>query len=63
MKLSSLLKSITPTGLHGIKVERDGQIVDIKDTGSHAIRPLPYDLSPDPEIGSVHYRAQDVQLG
>ena len=63
MKLSSLLKSITPAGLHGIRAERDGQIVDIKAAGSRAIRPLPYDLSPDPEIGSIHYRAQDVQPG
>ncbi len=63
MKLSSLLKSITPTGLHGIRAERDGQIVDIKGAGSRATRPLRYDLSPDPEIGSIHYRAQDVQPG
>lgn len=63
MKLSSLLKSITLIGLHGIRAERDGQIIDIKSAGSRSIHSIPYDLSPDPEIESVHYRAQDVQPG
>jgi len=63
MKLSSLLKSITPTGLYGIRAEFNGQIVDIKGAGPRAPSPMHYDLSPDPEIGSVHYRTQDVKPG
>lgn len=46
MKLSSLLKMVTPVSFYGTHV----------DTGQ-------FSLSPDPEIGSVHYRAQDVKPG
>jgi murE/murF fusion protein len=46
MKLSSLLKTITPVSCYG--------------TGPDAGQ---FSLSPDPEISSVHYRAQDVKPG
>ncbi len=46
MKLSSLLKTVTPISFYG--------------TGPDAGQ---FSLSPDPEIGSVHYRAQDVKPG
>ncbi|OEU61133.1 MAG: UDP-N-acetylmuramoyl-L-alanyl-D-glutamate--2,6-diaminopimelate ligase, partial [Desulfobacterales bacterium S5133MH16] len=46
MKLSSLLKTVTPVSFSG--------------TGPTAGQ---FSLSPDPEIGSVHYRAQDVKPG
>ncbi|MGD8893923.1 MAG: Mur ligase family protein, partial [Desulfobacterales bacterium] len=46
MKLSSLLKTITPVSSYG--------------TGPDAGQ---FSLSPDPEISSVHYRAQDVKPG
>lgn len=46
MKLSSLLKTVTPVGFYGTG----------PDTGR-------FSLSPDPEITSVHYRAQDVKPG
>ena len=46
MKLSSLLKTVTPVSFYGTG----------PDTG-------PFSLSPDPEIGSIHYRAQDVKPG
>ncbi len=46
MKLSSLLKTVTPVSFYGTG----------PDTGQ-------FSLSPDPEIGFVHYRAQDVKPG
>lgn len=46
MKLSSLLKMVTPVSFYG--------------TGPDTER---FSLSPDPEIGFVHYRAQDVKPG
>ena len=46
MKLSSLLKTVTPVSVYGTAPV----------TGQ-------FSLSPDPEIGSVHYRAQDVKPG
>jgi len=46
MKLSSLLKTVTPVSFYG--------------TGPDAGQLSP---SPDPEISSIHYRAQDVKPG
>ncbi|MBW2620222.1 MAG: UDP-N-acetylmuramoyl-L-alanyl-D-glutamate--2,6-diaminopimelate ligase [Deltaproteobacteria bacterium] len=46
MKLSNLLKTITPVSFYGTD----------PDAGQ-------FSLSPDPEIGSIHYRAQDVKPG
>ncbi|MEA1947472.1 MAG: UDP-N-acetylmuramoyl-L-alanyl-D-glutamate--2,6-diaminopimelate ligase [Thermodesulfobacteriota bacterium] len=46
MKLSSLLKTVTPVSFYG--------------TGPDAGQ---FSLSPDPEISSIHYRAQDVKPG
>jgi len=46
MKLSSLLKTVTPVSFYG--------------TGPDAGQ---FSVSPDPEISSIHYRAQDVKPG
>ena len=46
MKLSSLLKTITPVSFYGTD----------PDAGQ-------FSLSPDPEIGSIHFRSQDVEPG
>ena len=62
MRLSYLLKTVDPVGFYGIEAEQSGHVSDIGNTEN----PDPdagFFLSPDPEIGSVHYRAQDVQPG
>ena len=56
MKLSNLLKTITPVSFSGISAESGEEGVDIKNARH-------YSFSPDPEISSIHYRAQDVKPG
>ncbi len=56
MKLSNLLKAVTPISVIGISAEGRAQNAENKN-------PLPHTLLPDPEICSIHYRAQDVKPG
>jgi murE/murF fusion protein len=63
MKLSNLLESVIPVSFYGINIESTRQSADIKNTDPNAPYDMQFSLSPDPEIGSVHYRAQDVKPG
>ena len=63
MKLSNLLESVMPVSFYGINIESTRQSADIKNTDPNAPYDMQFSLSPDPEISSVHYRAQDVKPG
>ena len=63
MKLSNLLESVIPISFYGINIESTRQSADIKNSDPNAPYDMQFSLSPDPEIGSVHYRAQDVKPG
>lgn len=54
MRLSDLLKTVDPVRLNGIEAKQSGHVSNTSNA-EH--------LNPDPEIGSIHYRAQDVQPG
>jgi len=62
MRLSDLLKTVDPVRFYGIEAGQSGYV---SDTGNleHPDPDAGFLLSPDPEIGSIHYRAQDVQPG
>jgi len=62
MRLSDLLKTVDPVRFYGIEAEQSGHVSDIENTG-HSDPDARFLFSPDPEIGSIHYRAQDVQPG
>jgi len=54
MRLSDVLKTLNPVRFCGIEAGQSGYVSDSGNT-EH--------LDPDPEIGSIHYKAQDVQPG
>lgn len=54
MRLSDLLKTVDPVRLNGIEAKQSGHVSKTSNA-EH--------LDPDPEIDSIHYRAQDVQPG
>jgi UDP-N-acetylmuramoyl-L-alanyl-D-glutamate--2,6-diaminopimelate ligase len=56
LKLSNLLKAVTPISVIGMSAEGRAQNAENKNA-------LPHTLLPAPEIGSIHYRAQDVKPG
>jgi MurE/MurF fusion protein len=62
MRLSDVLKTVNPKACYGIEAASSGHIPENRSTG-----PFDYGdgvfVSPDPEIGSIHYRAQDVRPG
>jgi len=62
MRLSDLLKTADPVRFYGIEAGQSGYV---SDTGNleHPDPDAGFLLSPDPEIGSIHYRSQDVQPG
>jgi murE/murF fusion protein len=63
MKLSRLLSNIKPVSLHGLRAtcgERDAGIKNVNERESASKN---WFLSPDPEIISIHYKAQDVKPG
>jgi UDP-N-acetylmuramyl tripeptide synthase len=62
MRLSDLLKTVDPVGFYGIEAEQSGHVSDIGNT-EHSDPDVGFLFLPDPEIGSIHYRAQDVQPG
>ena len=63
MKLSNLLREITPVSFKGIRLERKGQRADRKRKKMTPSKMSAYSFSPNPEITSVHYRSQDVKPG
>ncbi|MBW2603160.1 MAG: UDP-N-acetylmuramoyl-L-alanyl-D-glutamate--2,6-diaminopimelate ligase [Deltaproteobacteria bacterium] len=62
MLLSDLLKTADPVTFYGIEAEKSGHVSDIGNT-EHPDPDAGFLLSPDPDIGSIHYRAQDVRPG
>ncbi len=62
MRLSDVLKTVSPKACYGIKAEWCGPTAGNTSAGpsDSAAGTL---LSPDPEIGSIHYRAQEVLPG
>jgi len=54
MRLSDLLKTVDPVRINGIEAKQSGHVSNTS-SAEH--------LNPDPEIGSIHYRAQDVRPG
>jgi len=70
VKLSQLLKSIEPIQIYPITVQgtrcraQDRDQRASKNINEHDVRcAIPYVELPDPDVGSIHYRAQDVQPG
>ena len=62
MRLSDLLKTLDPVRFYGIEAGQSNHVSDIGNT-DNPDSDAEFLLSPDPEIGSIHYRAQDVQPG
>jgi MurE/MurF fusion protein len=62
MRLSDVLKTVSPKACYGMKAASCGHIPEDKRAGSSKSADVAL-LSPDPEIASIHYRAQDVQPG
>ena len=62
MRLSDVVKTVSPKTCYGMKAVSCTSVPENGNTGhsGSADRVL---FSPDPEIGSIHYRAQDVQPG
>ncbi len=63
MKLSRLLSNIKPVSLHGLNAMYGEGGAGIKNVTEPESGSIPWVLSPDPEIISIHYRAQDVEPG
>ncbi len=61
MKLSSLLKTLTPFSLYGVDTEASGRKKAINTGVQGAPANLTGAISPDPDIKSIHYRAQEVK--
>ena len=62
MRLSDVLKTVTPKACYGIKAASCGQFPDNKSAGASDYGNDVLVL-PDPEFGSIHHRAQDVRPG
>ena len=63
MKLSRLLSSIKPVSFHGLRATCSEHGTVIKNVNEDESCSSHCALSPDPEIISIHYRAQDVKPG
>ncbi|UCF92804.1 MAG: UDP-N-acetylmuramoyl-L-alanyl-D-glutamate--2,6-diaminopimelate ligase [Desulfobacterales bacterium] len=65
MKLSTLLETIDPIRIGSVKADRQEQRAKERnnDYQPDALGSRLYRSDPDPEIGSIHCRAQDVQPG
>jgi UDP-N-acetylmuramyl-tripeptide synthetase len=63
VQLSNLLKTVRPVKFHGIRAKSNESIMETQTTEHHDPDIARVSLSPDPEIGSIHYRAQDVEPG
>ena len=63
MKLSKLLEAIEPITANRLNTSSTDQRVKNDAENGHAPSPAPNDSLPDSDIGSIHYRAQEVQPG
>ncbi len=63
MQLSNLLKTVHPVKFHGIWAKSGEPIAETRNAEHHDPDIAGVSLLPDPEIGSIHYRAQDVEPG
>ncbi|MBW2155876.1 MAG: UDP-N-acetylmuramoyl-L-alanyl-D-glutamate--2,6-diaminopimelate ligase [Deltaproteobacteria bacterium] len=63
MQLSNLLKTVHPVKFHGIRAKPSEANTDTRNTERHEPDTSSLSLSPDPEIGSIHFRSQDVEPG
>ncbi len=63
MKLSQLLRDITPVSVNGIRLQREDGKTDRRRTQEKPTNMSAYSFSPNPDITSVHYRSQDVEPG
>jgi murE/murF fusion protein len=62
MRLSDVVKTVSPKTCYGLEVVSCGHFSENGSTG-HSDSVDGVLISPDPEIASIHYRAQDVQSG
>jgi len=63
VQLSNLLKTIHPIKFHGIREKSSQGNTDTLNAERHVPDTESLFLSPDPEIGSIHYRSQEVEPG
>ena len=63
MKLSKLLEAIEPLTANRLNTGSGGQRAKNGAENNHLLSSVPNDSPPDSEIGSIHYRAQEVQPG
>jgi UDP-N-acetylmuramoyl-L-alanyl-D-glutamate--2,6-diaminopimelate ligase len=63
VKLSTLLNAVESANVNEIKVQGDRYEAPDKRHNDPALRPLPASHLPDADIGSIHYRAQEVKPG
>jgi UDP-N-acetylmuramoyl-L-alanyl-D-glutamate--2,6-diaminopimelate ligase len=63
LKLSILVKAIEPIRIYGLTAERQSQHAGGLDEVRYALSARPSAAMPDTEIGSIHYRAQEVLPG
>lgn len=63
MQLSDLLKTVNLLNVYGVKAEYNRSIPTLQDPEHDDPDFKKVSLSPDPEIGSIHYRAQEVMPG
>jgi UDP-N-acetylmuramoyl-L-alanyl-D-glutamate--2,6-diaminopimelate ligase len=61
VKLSTLLKAIEPLSIFSLKAESPEQGTKSAAKLRFALRPMPYANLPDIDIGSIHYKAQEVE--
>ena len=63
MQLSDLLKTVRPIKFHGIRATSSEPVTESQNVRDPDPDIPKGSLSPDPEIGSIHYRSQDVEPG
>jgi len=63
VKLSKLLEAIEPIPANWLNTDSSDQGAKNGVEKGHMPSPLSNDSPPDPDIGSIHYRAQEVQPG
>jgi len=63
VKLSTLLKAIEPLGIFSLKADNPAQGTISTAKLPFALCPMPYANLPDTDIGSIHYKAQEVETG
>jgi len=63
MRLSHLLKTIGPVKFYGKKHSPGGSVQDFRNAEHHDPEANGVSCSPNPDISSIHYSAQDVRPG